>query len=311
MNVLVFTEGSSETYRARLVDSAETRYVFCESEEEVAARIETADVILGSIGFPVKLLSRAGRLRWIQVMGAGVDAFLAGADLPGDVLLTRADVSFGDQIAEYVIGHLLAWTQRLRDVYRLQAARQWEPLAVESLRGRTMGVAGVGSIGRVVAQRARGMGMRTTGLLRTVREVAGFDACYGPERLSEFLSDLDILVLCLPLTPETRGRIGREEFACMKPSAILVNTSRGAIVDEAALIGALREKIIGGAVLDVFTEEPLPETSPFWAMENVTITSHHSGPNIPDEIVDCFLENLDHFRLGEPLRGLVDPRRGY
>lgn len=311
LNVLVFTRESSAPYRARLIDSEEARYLFCESEKEVAARIEGADVILGSVSFPAQLLSQASHLRWIQVTGAGVDAFLAQGSLPTDVLLTRADLSFGDQIAEYVIGHLLSLTQRLRDVHRIQAARRWEPLTIEFLKGRTMGVAGTGSIGRTVAQRARGMGMRTVGLSRTVRELAEFDACYGPERLSEFLSDLDVLVLCLPLTPETRGLIGREEFACMKRSAILVNAARGAIVDEVALIDALRGKMIRGAVLDVFTEEPLPETSPLWMMDNVTITSHHSGLNIPDEIIDYFLANIARFRFGEPLHGLVDPERGY
>lgn len=310
LNVLVFTRESNAPYRARLTDS-EVRYLFCDSEAAIASQIEEADVILGSVSFPAQLLSRASRLRWIQVTGAGVDGFVAQGDLPAEVLLTRVDVSFGDRIAEYVIGHLLARTQHLRDVQKLQDARRWEPLTVESLNGQTMGVAGTGSIGRVVAQRARGLGMRTVGLSRTERELAGFDACYGPERLFEFLSDLDVVVLCLPLTPATRGLIGREELACMKQTAILVNTARGALVDEAALIDALRKKAIRGAILDVFSEEPLPEASPLWTMENVTITSHHSGLNVPDEIIAYFLANLARFRTGEPLHGLVDQRRGY
>jgi len=311
LNVLVFTRESSAPYRARLIDTEAIRYLFCESEDSVAASIEGADVILGSVAFPTRFLSTARRLKWIQVTGAGVDAFLARGGLPGNVLLTRADVAFGGQIAEYVIGHLLAKTQRVRDVHRLQAARRWEPLIVDFLKGRTMGVAGTGSIGRAVAGRARGMGMRTIGLSRTGRGPSEFDACYGPERLSEFLAGLDMLVLCLPLTPETRGLIGREELARMKRSAILVNTARGAIVDEEALIEALREKVICAAILDVFAEEPLPETSPLWTMENVTVTSHHSGLNVPEEIIDYFLANLARFRSGEPLHGLVDPDRGY
>jgi phosphoglycerate dehydrogenase-like enzyme len=311
LNVLVFTRESSAPYRAQLIGSEEVRYLFCESEESVAVRIEEADVILGSVNFPARLLPRASHLGWIQVTGAGVDGFLAQGNLPADVLLTRVDVSFGDRIAEYVIGHLLARTQRLRDVHRLQDARRWEPLTVEPLKGQTMGVAGTGAIGRVVAERARGMAMRTVGLSRTARELAEFDACYGPEHLSEFLSDLDVVVLCLPLTPATCGLIGREELARMKQTAILVNTARGALVDEAALIDALREKVIRGAILDVFTEEPLPEASPLWTMDNVTITSHHSGLNVPDEIIAYFLANLARFRTGELLQGLVDPQRGY
>ena len=310
-NVLVFLRESTAPYRERLVDSDEARYLFCESEDDIARNIETADVILGSIQFPTVHLARARRLRWSQVTGAGVDRFLAKAEIPTGVQLTRADLSFGEQIAEYVIGHLLAHTQRLRTVYALQEARRWEPLTAEFLRGRTLGVAGVGSIGRLVAERARAFGMRTAGLTRSGGDLAGFDRSYGPDQRGAFLSDLDVLVLCLPLTPETHRWIGRAELAVMKPSALLVNVARGAIVDEAALIDALREKRIGGAILDVFETEPLPADSPLWTLDHVTVTSHQAGLNVPDEMIDFFLANLARFRAGRPLEGLVDPERGY
>ena len=302
---------STAPYRARLVDSDAVRYVFCESEEDIARNVESADVILGSIQFPTAHLSRAKRLRWIQVTGAGVDGFLAGTEIPAGILLTRADLSFGEQIAEYVIGHLLARTQRLRTVYALQRERRWEPLTVGFLRGRTLGVAGAGSIGSAVADRARAFGMRTAGLTRSGSTRSAFDASYGADQRNAFLADLDVLVLCLPLTPETRGWIGRAELAAMKPSAILVNVSRGAIVDERALIDALREGSIGGAILDVFETEPLPAESPLWALDNVTVTSHHAGLNVPDEMIDFFLENLARFQAARPLKGLVDRERGY
>jgi len=310
-NVLVFLREATAPYRERLVDSDAAHYVFCESEADVERYIEMADVIIGSIHFPTEYLARASRLRWIQVTGAGVDRFLADAEIPSGVMLTRADLSFGDQIAEYVMGHLLARTQRLPDVYELQQAKQWEPLTVEFLRGRTLGVAGAGSIGRAVAERARAFGLRMTGITRSGSELAGFDTCYGPDDRAAFLADLDVLVLCLPLTPETRGWIGREEFAAMKPSAILVNVARGAVVDEPALVDALREGAIGGAILDVFETEPLPASSPLWSLDNVTITSHHAGLNIPGEMIDFFLENLARFRTDRPLKGLVNVERGY
>jgi len=311
LSVLVFTRESDVPYRARLIDSDAAKYRFCESEAEVAEAIAVADVVLGSVAFPAPLLARAERLKWIQVTGAGVDAFLSQGEIPDSVVLTRADLSFGDRIAEYVIGHLLALTQRVPETYRLQAGRRWEPLTVELVAGRTMGVAGTGSIGRAVAQRARGMGMRTVGLSRSGRAHGEFDACLGVESLRDFLGDLDVLVLCLPLTPETRGMLGGNQFAAMKPSAILVNTSRGAIVDEEALVDALRQRRIRAAILDVFSEEPLPASSPLWTMDNVTVTSHQSGLNVPGEVADFFLDNLARFLAGQPLRGLVDPRRGY
>jgi len=311
LNVLVFLREANARYRERLIGSDAVQYTFCESEEEVRQSIERADIILGSISFPTHLLAHAKRVRWIQVTATGVDAFLAKNDLPKEVLLTRADVSFGDQIAEYVICHLLALTQRLRDVYHLQSERTWQSLDVEFLKGQVMGIAGTGSIGRVVADRARGLGMRTIGLASRPRELSGFETVYGPDDLALFLPQLDVLVICLPLTAVTQGMIGSEQLAQLKPSAILVNVARGPIVDEEALIDALRRRIIRAAVLDVFEREPLHADSPLWAMDNVTITSHHSGLNIPDDIIDFFLENLQRFRAGDRLNGLVDPARGY
>lgn len=311
LNVLVFLRESDVRYRERLMSWDAVRYLFCDSEEEVSQSIEQADVILGSITFPAHLLSLATRLRWIQVTGAGVDAFLAKSYLPKGVMLTRADVSFGDQIAEYVIGHLLALTQQLRDVYHLQHQRTWQPLEVEFLKAKTMGIAGTGSIGQSVADRARGMGMRTIGLANTQREVPGFEAMYAPDDLASFLCQLDVLVICLPLTEATRGIIGAEQLALLKDSAVLINIARGAILDEAALTDALRRRSIRAAILDVFEHEPLLADSPLWAMDNVTITSHHSGLNIPDDIIDFFLENLRRFRSGDRLAGLVDLTRGY
>ena len=311
LNVLVFLRESSARYRERLTDSVVVRYTFCESEEEVRQSIGQTDVILGSIAFPSHMLSSAKRLRWIQVTGAGVDAFLAKGDIPDGVMLTRVDVSFGDQIAEYVIGHLLALTQRLRTIHHFQLERTWQPLEIEFLKGKTMGIAGTGSIGRTVADRARGMGMRTIGLASRPRQLAGFEMVYGPDDLATFLSGLDVLVICLPLTAQTRRLFGRHQLAQLKPSAILVNVARGPVVDEEALADALQERAIRAAILDVFEREPLPPDSPLWGMDNVTITSHHSGLNIPDDIIDFFLENLRRFRANDRLNGLVDPKKGY
>jgi glyoxylate/hydroxypyruvate reductase A len=257
------------------------------------------------------LLSQAKQLRWVQVTGAGVDAFLTKQSLPANVMLTRANVSFGDQIAEYVIGHLLSLTQRLRDVHRHQASRTWQPLEVEFLKGRTIGIAGTGSIGQSVARLAHAMGMRILGLASTSRKIEGFESVYGPSDLADFLSPLDVLAISLPLTERTRGLFGSEQLALLKESAILVNIARGAIVDESALINALQRRRLHAAILDVFEQEPLPADNPLWTFDNVTITAHHAGLNIPDDIIDFFLDNLTRFRSGNPLNGLVDVVKGY
>ncbi|MBU1048902.1 D-2-hydroxyacid dehydrogenase [Candidatus Bipolaricaulota bacterium] len=311
LNVLVYLRESNARYRQRLTDSDDVRYMFCESEDAVRQLIEQADVILGSISFPAHLLSLASQLRWIQVTGAGVDAFLAKKALPEGVLLTRADVAFGDQIAEYVLGHLLAITQRLRDVHHLQRGHTWQPLTVEFLNGRTMGIAGTGSIGSAIANCARSMGMRVVGLASKRGRQSEFEIVYGPDDWGTFLPQLDVLVISLPLTDATRGLIGAQQLSWLKPSSILVNVARGAIVDERALVDALRHRRIRAAILDVFACEPLPADSPLWAMDHVTVTSHHAGLNIPDTIIDFFLENLTRFRFNQTLNGLVDVARGY
>ncbi len=311
LNVLVHLRESSARYRQRLTSSDTAHYTFCESKRTVQQYVGDADIILGSISFPAQLLPSAGRLRWIQVTGAGVDAFLSKQALPEGVLLTRADVAFGDQIAEYVLGHLLAVTQKLRHVYHLQRSRTWQPLIVEFLKGKTMGIAGTGSIGSAIARGAHGLGMHTLGLASAPRAHPEFEIIYGPQDLGTFLSQLDVLVLALPLTERTRGMIGERELALLKESCILVNVARGAIVDEDALIRALRERRIRSAILDAFQHEPLPTEHPLWTMDNVTLTSHHAGLNIPDDIIDFFLANLERFRSGKALNGLVDAARGY
>ncbi|MBE0636288.1 D-2-hydroxyacid dehydrogenase [Candidatus Bipolaricaulota bacterium] len=311
LSVLVYLRESNERYKRRLVDSDAIRYTFCESVDAVRQSIESADVVLGSISFPSHLLSTAKNLKWIQVTGAGIDAFLTQSSLPPGVMLTRADVGFGNQIAEYVMGHLLALTQQVHEVARLQQQRAWQPLTIEFLRGRTMGVAGTGSIGCAIASSARSMGMRTLGLATSPRPLPGFDTVYGSGDLASFLPQLDVLVLSVPLTAATRGMVGVDQLAWLKPSAIIVNIGRGAVVDEAALIDALQQHRIRAAILDVFEREPLPADSPLWSMDNVTVTSHHAGLNIPDEIIDFFLQNLSRFQSGNPLRGVVDLEKGY
>lgn len=310
LDVLVWQGDENELYRP-LLNSDFARFTYRTASVAIDEPLRSADVIFASTFFPAELLHMAHRLRWIHVAAAGVDRFVGGSYIPEGVILTRSDVSFGDSIAEYVIGHCLAHMQRLRDVFHLQQRRKWRPLEISLLKGRTMGIAGTGSVGRVVADRAGAMHMRVLGYAKTSRDIEKFERVYGPEQLLAFLAQLDILVLCLPLTSETHAFIGAQELSAMKPTALLINVARGAIMDEAALIDALRENRIEAAVLDVFEEEPLSENSPLWTMENVTVTAHHSGPNMPKEIAAYFLDNLERFATGLELKGIVDLKRGY
>jgi phosphoglycerate dehydrogenase-like enzyme len=309
--VAVYLRGDPAAYRERLCDVSGVRFRFCRCAAELGEAVVDAHVLLCFDVPSASIVAKARSLRWIQAAAAGVDAFLeAGLPLDG-VVLTRVSEGFGQPIAEYVLGHLLALSQRLTAIRSAQAERLWAPFAVELLAGQTLGVVGTGVIGQAVAHRAVGLGMRAIGLSRSGVAVSPFERVDPIDRRLAFLGEVNALVLCLPLTPETRHLIGRQELAALRRGAILVNVARGAVVDEAALIETLQRGGIRAAVLDVFEEEPLPADSPLWGMENVTITPHHAGLNRPEIISSIFLDNLARFRAGEPLHGIVNLEQGY
>lgn len=310
VSVLLYHPEAAADY-ARLVRAPRDRIRLhvASTREEAVPHLPEAEVLY-TWGFPGELLPRAKRLRWVQIMGAGVDRFLT-APLPPDVKLTRAPGVFGPWMAQYTLGWLLWVTLRMEAVRQAQQARRWAPFNADRLHGRTLGILGAGSIGRAIARAARAFGMRVTGVTRSGRRVAGVDRVYGRGALRAFLREADYVVVVLPLTPETRGIIGEPELRAMKPSAWLVNIGRGPLVDEAALIRALQERWIAGAILDVFPKEPLPPEHPLWGLPNVVVTPHIAGPSTPEEIAPIFNANLRRYLAGRRLLGLVDRRRGY
>jgi phosphoglycerate dehydrogenase-like enzyme len=202
-------------------------------------------------------------------------------------------------------------TQRIDRFREQQRRRRWVEVAPRKLRGSTLCVVGLGDIGRAIARTARGLGMTVIGVTRGGKPVAEAERVYPTRAMRPALARADFVVLTVPLTPQTRGLVSARELAAMKPSAWLVNIGRGPLVDEGALVAALRGRRIGGAVLDVFDEEPLPPRHPLWALDNVAITPHVSGPSIPAEIAPIFNDNLRRYLAGRPLRHVVDRARGY
>ncbi|HEV8584729.1 MAG TPA: D-2-hydroxyacid dehydrogenase [Methylomirabilota bacterium] len=278
--------------------------------EEAASAAADADVIFGW-KFPPDLYARATRLAWLQAMGAGVDWALAST-LPARVTLTRAPGIFGPWMREYVLGWCLWATQRTETYRAAQRARQWrEETLPDRLAGKTMTIVGLGDIGRTIAGAVRPLGVRVLGVSRSGRAVREAHRVFRVSRLERALAEADFVVLVVPLTDATRGLIGAGALAAMKPSAWLLNIGRGGLVDEAALLTALRERRIGGAILDVFPTEPLPAEHPFWGLDNVVITPHISGPSTPAEIAPVFNANLARWMAGRPLRHVVDRTRGY
>jgi glyoxylate/hydroxypyruvate reductase len=302
--------GDAQGY-ARRIKQPRPVFTVTACSTQVEAELHVADAeILYAWNFPHHLLPRAKRLRWVQNMGAGVERFLI-PELPKGVALTRIAGIFGPWMAEYVLGWCLWHTQRTELFRAQQRESRWRQVDPLRLHGAELCIVGLGDIGRTIARAARGVGMRISGVSQSGRKAPGVDRVYRARDLDKPLASADFVVLTVPLTAATRGLIGARELARMKPSAWLVNIGRGPLVDEGALLEALSGKRIGGAVLDVFDEEPLPADHPLWKLENVVITPHISGPSTPDEIGPIFDDNLRRYLARRPLRYQVDRRRGY
>jgi phosphoglycerate dehydrogenase-like enzyme len=265
--------------------------------------------------------ARATRLRWIQLTAAGVGAQLFPELVESPVILTNARGLHAVSMAEHALGVMLMLARKLHLARDAQAGSHWaqERLWVESpgfaqLSGSTLGVVGFGAVGRALAERARSLGMRVLAVRRRPDpDPAPADAPWGPQRLHELIEQSDWLVLVAPLTPATRGLIGRAELARLRPHAVLINLGRGPLVDEPALAEALASGRLAGAALDVFAEEPLPAESPLWGMPQVIVTPHISGfgPRFWERTCGLFARNLHRWLAGEPLENVVDKRAGY
>jgi len=281
--------------------------------------------VLCSYDIPANWREVAPRLRWLQVPGAGVDS-LQGKGLLGvdsGLMITSAAGIHATTICEYVFGSMLMFNWNWRQMMRLQSqhiwarSASWYQLGRRELIGQTLGIIGVGSIGRQIAKLGHAFGMRVLGMRYTPLAQGeadpDVDGYYTREQLHELLGQSDYIVLAVPLTPATDQMIGEAELRSMRPNAYLVNIARGRIVDEQALIRALKEGWIMGAGLDVTEEEPLPPDSPLYSMPNVILTPHISGHSVhyEERLARLFADNIRRFRAGELLHNRYDPVRGY
>ncbi|MEX1172267.1 MAG: D-2-hydroxyacid dehydrogenase [Chloroflexota bacterium] len=279
-----------------------------------------------------RLLARAPRLAWVHSATSGVERALTPSALERDLVVTNARGVFSRPIAEYVLMMILSISRRLPQLLELQRERTWQPLEGAELRDVTVGIVGLGSIGRAVGALATAFGCRVVAVRR--RPDGGSDAgadgttasedsrsfgevmldrVGGPDTLPELLAESDFIVLAAPLTPETEDMIDDRTLAMVKPGAWVINVARGRLIDERALLRALRDGPLGGAVLDTFREEPLPPSSPFYDLPNVIVTPHTawSSGRVLDRSVELFCENLRRFAAGDDLLNVVDPTAGY
>ena len=263
-----------------------------------------------------RLLARAPRLAWVHSATSGVERALTPAARARGIVVTNARGVFSAPIAEYVLMMILAVSRRLPQLLELQRERTWQPLEGVEMRDLTVGVVGLGSIGRAVAELVSAFGGRVVAMRRRADGSASEPAVaelLGPDGLPQLLAASDFVVLAAPLTPETEGMIDAAALSAMRPDAWLINVARGRLVDERALLAALRDGRIGGAVLDTFAEEPLAASSPFYDLPNVIVTPHTSwsSARVLDRSVELFCENLRRFAAGQPLQNVVDPTAGY
>ncbi len=289
------------------------------SEDVLGPAAERAQVFLiasSKRDLLTRLLARARKLQWMHTLSAGVEHLLVPELVQSPIPLTNSKGVYSGALGEFALSAILFFAKDLRRLLRQQATARWEPFEPAAIQGQTLGILGYGDIGRAVAERAKGFGMRILACRRRPERSAGdplVEQVLPFERRHELAAASDYLLLAMPHTPGAQRLVGEAELQVMKPQAVLINVGRGSTVDEPALVRALEEKRLRGAALDVFETEPLPASHPFWRLENVLL-SPHCADNIPtrwEDALALFLRNLDRFERGEPLLNIIDKQAGY
>ncbi len=284
------------------------RSVEARNRDELDRALADTDVLVISGLWRNELLDKAPKLRFIQSIGAGVDQFPQADLKTRGIRLASARGVNERAVAEHAMALILALSRRLPEARDNQKRHAWRPMIAEISRredemaGKTLLIVGLGRIGGRLARIAKGFDLHVLGARRDISAGAGrADSVHTMAELPKLLPRADIVALTCPLTPETTGLIDAAAFAAMKPSAVLINVARGRVVDEAALIQALKSGRIAGAGLDCVAEEPLPVPSPLWDFDNVLITPHTAGETrrYEENVLDILLENLDRLERGE------------
>lgn len=277
--LLTFPEWLRARYRDHLADAFPALTVdVVDHHSKVEPYIARTDVLLTFGGMMSdNVLQDAGNLKWIQALSTGVDGIIDQPSLRSDVLLTNMRGIHGPPVSEAAVSAMLALSRDLPRAVRNQDKRVWHRFMPSLLKGKRVGILGIGVIAEELGPKCKAFGMTVVGITSTIRDVPGFDEVRHRSDLADVVSDLDFLVILVPYSAETAGIVGADVLAAMKPTAYLVNLSRGGVVDEDALRRSLEERRFAGAALDVFAEEPLPEDSALWTMENVLITPRQGG----------------------------------
>ncbi|WP_338471695.1 D-2-hydroxyacid dehydrogenase [Niallia sp. XMNu-256] len=280
--------------------------------EEAEKYLPNTEVIL-AWKFPTQLLNKpiSSSVRWFQSMGAGVNDLVTDPSIPKDMFITRIVDQFGTYISEYVFSFLLDIVKDGPRMRQAQLKQSWDSFTSDTLKGKTIGIAGLGSIGAEIVRKARAFDMNVNGLSFSGKQASLVDQHYFPNQWLEFVKELDYLVQTLPLTDQTHYVINKDILLAMKPNACLINVGRGALINEDHLISVMQSGHLQAAILDVFEKEPLPKGHILWSMPNVYVTSHLSGPSTVEGVSHFFIKNLKRYLEEQPLHGLVDRKLGY
>lgn len=317
MNILSTTNMSQKHQDRLSAKFPQHRFIYTANLEEGVAALPEADVLVTfGKGIGEETIDRASRLRWVHVMSAGVDSLPFGKLMERHIQVTNVRGIHAIPMAEYTFAVLLQIVRSMKRLVKAEQDKRWDKQCrVGELWGQTLGIIGVGAIGKEIAHRAKVFGMHTLGVNTDGREMDGIDKMFAIRELESVLRQSDFVVLTVPLVPSTHHLMNAETLREMKETAYLINVARGPVIDEEALIHALRENQLAGAVLDVFDQEPLPENHPFWTMDNVTITPHISGlsPMYMTRAVELLIENLTHYSNGEAwkMQNVINLSRQY
>ncbi|MFC1979114.1 D-2-hydroxyacid dehydrogenase [Chloroflexota bacterium] len=286
-----------------------------DAKAKLDALLPQAEVAFG-LKFPDDMIERAPYLKWIQVFLAGIDGFKSKGLIPEHIVFTKTAGIQGTTMAESIITRMLMFAKQMPTYFQQKLAKTWERAESITLRGKTLGILGLGNVGKDLARLGKAFGMRVIANRRSAKEVGrarNVDLLLPSSHLHQLLTESDFVALTLPLTPDTQKLIGKNEFDMMKNSAYIINISRGQIIDEEALTNALIKKRIAGAGLDVFAVEPLPQGSVLWDMPNVIISPHiaASMDGYPELATELFCKNLQLYINGKKLLNVVDNKTGY
>lgn len=315
MNLLVTIPMDAQQRQTLSAIAPEAEVIYTAAEAVTPDQVSQAEIILGNL--PIPLLQYAKRLKWLQLNYAGSDNYAAPGVLPEGVILTNASGCYGLAISECMLAGILQLIKRLDQYQRNQAQHIWRNEgAVSSIEGSTTLVVGFGDIGSSFAQRMHALGSTVIGIRRNVTGKPDYiSALYQMDALDRLLPLADFVSLSLPNSPQTQKIMGTKQFAEMKDSAILINVGRGSAVDTDALVAALNGGEIGGAVIDVVDQEPLPAEHPLWDAPHLVLTPHVTGNyNLPEtlrRIVNLSLRNLAAYLNGQPMESVVDFKTGY